>query len=98
MHNDQSCFMNRVGGRAKPVAYLVVFGLVAVGAQIPAQAAIVATDAVVGSQQTELDRARIEATLDRDEVKQRLVASGVDPQQVRDRVAALSDGEIHALS
>ena len=52
------------------------------------------------SQSTEsaLERARISAALDRAEVQQQLRAYGVTPDEIRMRVAALSDAEAAELA
>jgi hypothetical protein len=82
----------------KPITYVVVTGLIAVGVPLPAQAALVTTDVLVSAQQAEMDRGRVQNMLDREDVKQQLLAHGVDPQQAIERVAALSDQEVHRLS
>jgi hypothetical protein len=40
----------------------------------------------------------VNAALARDQVREQLVALGVDPAQVESRVAALTDGELRALA
>lgn len=63
-----------------------------------AQAAMVGTPAILAEQQKLLDRAQLEAALGRSEVQQQLAALGVDPEQAKARVAALTDDEITALN
>jgi hypothetical protein len=60
---------------------------------LPSQAGMIATDAVAGA-----PRAKIERLLERADVQSRLQALGVDPAQVRARVAALSDDEAASLA
>lgn len=56
---------------------------------LPSQAGMIATDA---------GRERLEQLLERADVQARLEALGVDPAQVRARVAALSDDEVAGLA
>jgi hypothetical protein len=68
-------------------------------AQVPlAQAEIVDTDALAAPSQAELERARVQDFLDRATVKERLQAMGVSGLVARDRVASLSEAEVHALA
>jgi hypothetical protein len=64
--------------------------IVALALPLPAQAALVATDAA-------LERQRIAGLLERAEVQQQLRAYGVEPAEARARVAALSDAEAAQL-
>lgn len=91
--------MDKLRRLSRPVSHLVVLGLLALSVHLPAaQAAIVTTDAIVSAQQAEQDRARVKAVLDREDVKQRLLAAGVSASDVVARVDALSDAEVHALA
>ena len=58
---------------------------------LPLQAGMVSTESA-------LERARIAATLERAEVQQQLRAYGVSPDEIRARVAALSDAEAAELA
>jgi hypothetical protein len=64
--------------------------VVALALPLPAQAALVATDAA-------LERQRIAGLLERAEVQQQLRAYGVEPAEARARVAALTDAEAAQL-
>lgn len=90
--------MDRLRRLGKPVAHLVVFGLLVLGIQLPAQAAIIGTEAVVRAEQAQQDRARLETLLNREEVKQRLLGHGVQPAEVKARLDALSDAEVRQLA
>ncbi len=68
------------------------------GLQSPAYAGMVGTGTVIDHQQTVLDRGQLLTTLDRDDVRQQLIAMGVDPQAARERVASLSDEELHSMA
>lgn len=63
-----------------------------------AHAGIISTQEVAGKSQAEQDRAKLQAFLDRANVKQRLEALGVASVFAKQRVAALSDAEVHALA
>lgn len=66
-----------------------------------AQAEMIAPDAVIGDQapsQADQDRAKVRQFLDRSNVKQRLQAMGVGALNAGDRVASLSNEEVHALA
>jgi hypothetical protein len=95
----ETLFMNKLRHLARPVSYVIMLGVLALSVHLPAaHAAIVGTEAVVSARQAELDRAHVQALLGREEVKQRLLAAGVDPNQVVARVDALSDNEVHKLA
>jgi hypothetical protein len=64
--------------------------MVALALPLPAQAALVATDAA-------LERQRLAGLLGRAEVQQQLRAYGVEPGEARARVAALTDAEAAQL-
>lgn len=69
------------------------------GASIaPAQAAMVGTAQVIAAQQGSLDRARLAALLEREDLQRELGAMGVDVQHARDRVAGLTDAEVARIN
>lgn len=81
------------GGISTPLAVLVAW----MALPLPAQAGLVGTQSVI-EQQTELaKRARVQAFLERQEVRKQLHQLGVDPAEARKRVAALSDAEISRI-
>jgi L-fucose isomerase-like protein len=66
-----------------------------------AQAAMVSSAQVAqaaGVNQVEQDRERIMATLSRTDVQEELVKRGVNPAEVKDRVAALTDEEVSLMA
>lgn len=80
----------------KPIAGVVslFFGLMTF--YVPgAQAGIVDTNALLAAEQ---NRAKIENLLSREQVRQELIAQGVDVEQAHARVAALSDAELEQLA
>lgn len=91
--------MDKLRRLSRPISYLVVFGVLALSVHFPAaQAAIVGTDAIVSAQQADQDRARVQDLLNREDVKQRLLAAGADPREIGARVNALTDNEVHTLA
>jgi hypothetical protein len=50
------------------------------------------------AQAAQSDRATVMSVLSRAETTAQLQAAGVDPQAARDRVAAMTDQEVHALA
>lgn len=63
-----------------------------------AQAALVSTEQVVAEGDGAADRARVLAFLDRAEVREQIVALGVDPNEAAARVAALSDAQVREIA
>jgi len=91
--------MNKLRRLARPISYIVTFGVLALSVHLPAaHATVIGTEVVVSAQQAELDRTRVLDLLGRDDVKSRLLAAGVDPNQVSARVDALSDSDVHQLA
>lgn len=76
-------------------ALLLSFGFM----QLPVQAAMLPTEAVVESSQTATVQQRVELTqfLARADVQVQLARMGVDPAEASGRVAALSDAEVLSL-
>lgn len=83
----------------KPVAHLVLFGFLTLTLHMPAvQAGLVGTDVIVNARQPQEARDHLRATLDRQDVRQALLARGVSPDQVQARVDALTDREAQQLT
>lgn len=62
---------------------------------VPAQAAMVSTgDAIAGDASVATDRDRLNALMQREEVRQEMRRHGIDPDEAAARVAALSDAEV----
>ena len=76
------------------IASLLVVCLAGLGFTAPAQAALLATDAAV----SDARHARILGLLERSDVRSQLQAYGVDPADVKARVAALTDEEAAQLA
>jgi len=61
-------------------------------------AGIVTTDNMAVQNQTATEKSRAQTFIDRADVKDRLQALGVDKSLIQDRVAAMTDQEVHALA
>lgn len=73
--------------------------ITALALQMPmARAEIVGTEALATQSQAELDRAKVQAFVERANVKERFEAMGLSGLVAQDRVAALSEAEVHALA
>jgi hypothetical protein len=91
--------MEKLRRLTKPVAHLVVLGMLTLSLHLPAaNAALVGTEAVVSAAQAQQSRERVLSTLNRDDVKAQLVARGVDPAQVQTRLESLTDEEVQTLA
>lgn len=91
--------MEKLRRLSKPIAHVVVLGVLAMSLHLPsAHAAIVGTEAVASAEQAAADRARIHDMLSRAEVQQQFLSAGVDPSFAAARVDALSDSEIQQLA
>jgi hypothetical protein len=73
------------------IVSVLIASVFSVGLPVPAQAGIVGTQAAT-------DRERIAAVIDREDVRTRLAAYGVDPAEAKARVAALTDEEATVLA
>lgn len=63
-----------------------------------AQAAMVGAEQMLSPAAVQADRATVSGALSRTEIATQLQAMGVDPQAAQDRVAAMTDSEVHALA
>jgi hypothetical protein len=63
-----------------------------------AQAAMLGTDTLITSAEAQQSIAGLQQLLDREDAQQQLLALGVSPEQVRERVASLSDSELARIN
>lgn len=82
------CILNRFVALLVCVSFLGTYSL-------QASAGLVSTEQL--QQQRSPDKAALLAALDRDTVRQQLIARGVDPDDARARIAALSDAQVEAV-
>jgi hypothetical protein len=81
----------------KMLAALVAVSIGMAGLVHSASAAMVGTRAVMMQAERAETVARVQAALDREAVRDQLVAYGVDMDAAKERVAALSDEELRTL-
>ena len=83
----------------KPVSYVVSAGILALSLHVPmAQAALVRTEVITAAAQAQENRDQLKSMLSRQEVRDALLARGVDPAEVQARIAALTDDEVQQLA
>jgi hypothetical protein len=63
-----------------------------------ANAGMIGADQAAAASAGQTDRAAVMSVLSRAETSAQLQAAGVDPQMARERVAAMTDQEVHALA
>lgn len=80
------------------VSGLVVAAMLAVSSWMPAQAAMVSTEQMVGHADRDAKLTQVQGFLARAEVRQQLQDWGVAPELAEQRVAALSDAELERLA
>ena len=90
--------MTFAGYVMRGIGGIVLMAVAMVGLQAPACAGMIGTAVVIDQQQAVLDRGRLLTALDRDEVREQLIALGVDPRSARERVASLSDEELRSVA
>jgi hypothetical protein len=73
-------------------AVLMLSGVVA-----PASAAVIGTQAALAADARQAQIADIQRSLSRDDVRQAMIAMGVQPEQAQLRVSSLSDSELARL-
>lgn len=65
---------------------------------LPAWSGVVSTDQLIEQEIEVFDRDRLVSMMDRADVREQLVAHGVDPEFARQRIAALSDMQVEQLN
>jgi hypothetical protein len=63
-----------------------------------AQAAMLGTDTLITATQSQQSITELQQLLERQDAQQQLLALGVSPEQVRERVASLSDSELARIN
>ena len=76
----------------------VIFILNLASLSLSAQAAMISTEAVLAAQNRQAAEDKVQLALARDDVNKQLQKMGVNPDDARQRVAALSDQELAGLS
>lgn len=81
----------------RTMVYVLSFSLLCTGFVSATQAGIIGTQAMIASELSEPQQARIEAFMRQDSVREQMLALGVDPGEVSARLAALTPGELQML-
>ncbi len=89
--------MNSFRKLNRHLSAVLVFLLAMLSIQNPAYASIVGTDVAIAQQQGDIDRAKLLAMFERDDLRDALIAQGVNPDNARERIAALSDEEVKSM-
>jgi hypothetical protein len=91
--------MQKIRRFTKPISTLALVSFFSMALPAPlTHAAMIGTDKVVSALQDGQARDSLRATLEREDVKQKLRAQGVNPEQLQARVDALTDPEIQQLA
>jgi len=91
--------MKLIRRRLKPVSiFVAIFMLMISGPVQSAFAAMIGTDAVLGTSQGQEARARIKQLLVREDIRQALIDQGIDSLEAGARVDSLSDAEAVAVA
>jgi hypothetical protein len=80
------------------IALVACLAILNVGSPLVANAALIGTLQAAGTSTRAADQAVVAGALARAEVRQELVALGVDPATVEGRIAGLTDSELRALA
>ncbi len=83
--------------KQKIISFIALIGFMGF-VTLPVQAAMVTTPDMLQSQQSEYDRQQLIELMDREDVQKQLLAYGVAPEQVQDRVNKMTDAEVAQLN
>lgn len=61
-------------------------------------AGIIGTQSMIEMDQADTDRARVESFVEQENVRDQMLSMGVDPAEVKERLAALTDAELSMLN
>lgn len=90
--------MRKMRRFARVVSTMLIMTIAVLGVQFQAHAGLIGAETVIAAEQAAIDRGELLAALDRSDVRQQLIAFGVDPDEARDRAAALSDDELAQMN
>ena len=81
----------------RPLAWLLS-ALLMLTPVVSVQAGMLGTDTLISSAQSQQSISTLQQLLEREDAQQQLLALGVSPDQVRERVASLSDSELARIN
>lgn len=79
------------------MVWILSFSLLGTSLPSITYAGMIGTQTLIETQQGDDPRARVEEFIARDNVRDQIVALGADPEEVRDRLAALTGDELRLL-
>jgi hypothetical protein len=79
------------------MVWILSFSLLGTSLPSITYAGMIGTQTLIETQQGDDPRARVEEFIARDSVRDQIVALGADPEEVRDRLAALTGDELRLL-
>lgn len=79
-------------------SHVLIISILTLGTPLPYANATMIGTAQIATENTQADRERVLAFLERDEMQQQFQSLGVDAQTAKERVAALSDAEIKRIA
>lgn len=82
----------------RAVASTMIVCMTVIGMPLTAQASIVSTDEAITSVQASANRDKVETFLARADVRDAMVAQGLDADNASERVRAMSDAEVAQLA
>tara|TARA_R110002110_G_scaffold413729_1_gene641613 strand:+ start:103696 stop:104079 length:384 start_codon:yes stop_codon:yes gene_type:complete len=88
--------MKKMFGK-KMIASLLTVSLLGSSVASVSYAGMIGTNSLVAASQANDSRARVSDVLSRDNVRDQMIAMGVDPVEVQGRIAALTDEELRML-
>lgn len=90
--------MNRLYKTARPTAIVLIIVLLLVSqAYQSVSAAVIGTEAMLRVDKAAESRAYLRQVLARQDVRDTLIAQGVDPREARDRIDSLTDEEVDGI-
>lgn len=83
----------------KPVSFFLLFSFILLDYSVQtAKAQMIGTATVIAAQKQDVNRERVTAFLNREDVQQVMAKHGVDSAEAQKRVASLSDSELTKVS
>jgi hypothetical protein len=87
--------MNRLNHIARPTAIILTIALMLVSnVYQSASAAMIGTEKMLQAENTTASRAFLHQVFERQDVREALIAQGVDPQEAHNRIDSLTDDEV----
>ena len=90
-------FLNKIRLKSIAVAVIAAF-TISLTPVVPVSAALVGTEQMASEQQVMNDRAFVQTFMERDDVQKQFEELGVNPDEAKQRVDALSDAEVAQLA